>query len=91
MQLPCNMLIILLRYIISCVIVYIILTVEGFPDLGMNTSDDDDESGISPTGVSTIVLAILLSVAIVIAVIVIVLYLMKRGSVYWIIVHTLAI
>ena len=77
------MLIILLRYVISCVIVYIILTVEGFPDLGMSTSDDnDDKSGISPTGVSTIVLAILLSVAIVIAVIVIVLYLMKRGPVY---------
>ena len=76
------MLIILLRYIISCVIVYIILTVEGFPDLGMNTSDDDDENGISPTGVSTIVLAILLCVAVVIAVIFIVLYLMKRGSVY---------
>ena len=68
--------------IVSCVIVYIILIVEGFPDLGMSTSDDDDddddESGISPTGVSTIVLAILLNVAIVIAVIVLVCYLMKR-------------
>ena len=43
---------------------YIILTVEGFPDLGRSSSDDDqDESGIGSTGVSTIVLAILLSVA----------------------------
>ena len=35
----------------------------------MSTSDDDDESGISSTGISTNVLAILLSVAIVITVI----------------------
>ena len=70
---------------------YIILTVEGFPDFGRTTSDDDDDddSGISSTGVSTIVLAILLSVAIVISVIAVGLYLMKRGSVHHIIIYTL--
>ena len=47
----------------------------------MRTSDDDDESGISSTGISTIVLAILLCVAIVIAVVAVGFYLMKRGSV----------
>ena len=70
---------------------YIILTVEGFPDLGRSSSNDDqDESGISSTGVSTIVLAILLSVAIVISVIATDLYLMKRGSVHHIIIYTLS-
>ena len=73
----------IIRILFSCVIVSVILTVEGFPDFGMSTSDDDDDdSGISSTGVSTIVLAILLSVAIVIAVVAIGLYLMKRGSVF---------
>ena len=69
---------------------HILLTVEGFPDLGRTASDDDDDddSGISSTGVSTIVLAILLSVAIVIAVIAVGLYLMKRRSVHHIIIRS---
>ena len=62
----------------QCIYVRTYLTVEG--SFGSTTSNDDD-SGITSTGVSTIVLAILLSVAIVIIVIGVALIFIRKGSV----------